>query len=796
MKCELFFLTAVKDDRLENCSMKKIAAIVFLLGLNQVVSAQENNSLKLWYQKPAANWNEALPAGNGRLGAMVFSNPSYERIQLNEESLWAGAQFEHNNPQAGKKIKEIQQLLLDGENKKAYELSTDALIATPPRLRSYQTLGDLYIDFGSLSNLRNYSRQLDLTTGIISTRFQADGINYVRELFVSAPQNCIILRLTADKPGAINCKILLSREKDASVKPLANNALLMSGQIIDIPNAFQGPGGHHMKFNSVVKTIAKDGNVSSRNNSILVTNSSSITIIITAATDYNFSKLNFDRSINSQVICRSIITKASAISYEQLLKNHLQEYQEMFGRVSLRLGNKDQSNLPVNTRLDSLRKGNNDPQLFALYFQYGRYLLMSSSRKPGVLPANLQGIWNNLYDAPWNSDYHTNINLEMNYWPAEVCNLSETAIPLIDFTDKYRVPGRVTAQKMYHAKGWTIHHTTDVFGKTGLISGVNWGASPLMGTWLCLNLWEHFLFTQDTLYLKQKLYPILRESAEFVESFLIKNKQGYLVTAPSISPENAFVLPNGDTGYIDISPTIDIELIRELYAAVIEAGTLLKKDRAFIHKLSETLQKLPPIKISKQTGGIQEWINDYKEAEPGHRHLSHLISLYPGSLINKQTPDLFVAAEKSIDSRVFNKGGTPGWSCAWLINCFARLNKAQEAYNQAEILLKKFTAVNLFDNYNVFQIDGNLGGTAGIAEMLLQSQNGVIRLLPALPKEWETGSVTGLCARGGFVIDMEWDKGIITKAGLYAKTAGKCIVQIGTKQITINAKAGSKYTLL
>ncbi len=570
----------------------------------------------------------------------------------------------------------------------------------------------------------------------------------------------------------------------------------MTGQIIDLSNNLQGPGGMHMKFHALLNASVKDGNLSSVNNAVLITNASSVTVLITAATDYNPSKLDYDRSIDSRKICREIISKASAISYDQISNNHLTEFREMFGRVNLKLGEKDYSGLPTNIRLDSLRKGNDDWQLYALYFQYGRYLLMSSSRSPGVLPANLQGIWNPLYEAPWNSDYHTNINLQMNYWPAEVCNLSETAVALINFVDNNREPGRVTAQKMYHANGWAIHHTTDVFGKTGLISGVNWGASPLMGTWLCLNLWEHFLFTQDTTYLKKKIYPVMKEAAEFVESFLITNKEGYLVTAPSISPENAFLLPNGERGYIDISPTIDIELISELYKALIKAAEILKIDHSFISDLKKTLKKLPPLQISKRTGGIQEWMTDYKEAEPGHRHISHLIGLYPGNLLNENMPELYNAAAKSLERRIAYNANAHGWSAAWFINCYARLKNSAEAYRQIETLLKRFTLHNLFSHGGVFQIDGNLGGSAGIAEMLIQSHNGMIELLPALPDEWSTGSVKGLCARGGFVIDMAWEKGEINNASLYAKNGGTCMVKFGSKQVTLKTEAGKKYAII
>jgi alpha-L-fucosidase 2 len=754
--------------------------------------AAETNETKLWFKQPARDWNEALPVGNGRLAAMVFGQVNKERIQLNEESLWSGEKINNNNPQALKHLEEIQQFLLSGKNIEAVRLAEKSLLGTPPRVRSYQSLGDLWLEFDAGQKVDQYRRELDLQTGIASTRYEVDGIAFKREVFISAPDNIFVVQISSSKESSLSVKISLGREQDAVVRAVGNQELTLMGQVVDMADANSGPAGEHMKFAARLIAVPSGGTIKAINNSLLVSNATSLTLLMTAATDYNVTKLDFDRALDPAAICENILAKVRDKSYETIQAGHIADHKAFFDRLKIDLGESSVSEIPTDERLNAVIKGAEDPGLIALYFQYGRYLLMGSSRLPGVLPANLQGKWNKDMQAPWGADYHTNINIQMNYWPAEVANLSETAIPYIHFIDLLRVPGRTTAREMYGAGGWTLHHLTDAFGRTGVADGVQWGTFPLGAAWLCLQVWEHYLFTADQDYLKANAYPNMKEAAQFVLDFLIEDKHGNLVTAPTASPENTFILPSGERCQLTFGTTMDAEIIRALFSGCIEAGRILKDDRAFIARLETTLKKLPPVLIN-QFGGIQEWIEDYPEAEPGHRHMSHLFGLHPGHSITPESPALFEAARKTIERRLAHGGGHTGWSRAWIINFFARLLDAENAYQNVLALLRKSTLSNLFDNHPPFQIDGNFGGTAGIAEMLLQSHRGFIHLLPALPKAWPKGEVRGLCARGGFEVDMKWEDGRLTQCKILSKAGNPCRIKYGDQLIELKTKTGIAY---
>jgi len=793
---------------------------LFTLSIGLLISClsygqQEN--LSLWYKQPAQKWTDALPVGNGRLGGMVFGGIQQERIQLNEESVWAGAPINNNNPGAKAHLKEIQTAIFNGDYKTANDLSKKYLVGTPPNVRSYQTLGDLGIKFYWKSDATNYKRSLNIQTGIAKTEYTVDGNKIVQEVFVSAPQNLMVITIQAEKP--FDADLLLSREFNADYETggnkkrktdgiskgenhyqVQNGLAYYNGQIIDLDSDMKGPGGKHMRYTAAMKILSQSGVqspiVSDTAAGFKMVGSKNIVLILTGATDYNLDKLNMDPSINPLNVCQEILTKASSYSATTLKQLHVKDHESFFNRVSFSLKDDNNSQYPTDERLVHIREGKNDNGLVALYYQYGRYLLMGSSRKPGKLPANLQGIWNDLYDAPWSADFHTNINLQMNYWPAETGNLSETSVVLAKFMEKIMVPGAITAAETYGAKGWTLHHLTDPFGRTGVMDGV-WGITNMDGPWMTLPVFDHFEFTNDTNYLRTIAYPMMKGSVEFVLDFLVTSPQGYLVTNPSHSPENSFFVPNTDRkqkSQMTYAPTVDMHIINALFNNFTRASSILHLDKSLAEKVIAAQKKLPPMKISA-LGTIQEWIEDFEETELGHRHISHLLGLYPLDLISPKNPAIFEAAKKTLERRLSNGGGHTGWSKAWIVSLYARLFEPEKALENLNGLFKKSTLNNLFDTHPPFQIDGNFGAAAAIAEMVMQSQNNEINLLPALPKAWNEGSMHGLRARGACTVNVDWADGELKKATIQSTKGGTYNIRYKELTKTVTLKPNQTITL-
>ena len=762
----------------------------------------------LWYNQPSANWFEALPLGNGRMGAMVFGAVNEEHLQLNEESLWAGTPEDPFPKEVAKHYKAFQKLNLNGKYDEALDYAEKNLAVSPTSIRSYQPLGDVFIDFNQ-TKATNYKRSLDLASGISTVQYTINGEHFVRESFISAKYDVVFYHIKSSSGTFIESKIRFEREKDIQ-QSIKDNQLLIKGQIFDDPNGYDdneggsGEGGHHMKFTTVIGANT-DGIVIGKDKQLAVKKASSFTVVISAATDYNSDILNYDRNINAEAIATDKLNMALSVSYEQAKRDHIATHSKIYNRVQFNIAEIEKDTIPTNIRIANVKNGKEDKFLTQVFFQYGRYLLMNSSGFNAKLPANLQGIWNKDMWAAWESDYHLNINLQMNYWPADICNLSETMNPLSDFMVALSKKGKTTAKEFINSEGWMAHHVTNIFGRTtpsgsNALSQINNGYSyPMAGAWMSLTLFRHYEFNNDEKYLRETAYPVLKGAAQFVLDFLQKDKNGKLVTAPSYSPENAYLNPATGTKIKNtVSATMDLQIIRQLFKACITSEKVLKIDNGLSETIENALANMTEINRIGANGTLMEWIEDYEEVEPGHRHISHLFDLYPAAEINKNTPLLFKAAKKTIDRRLSFGGGQTGWSRAWSINFFARLNKPQECAKNINALLGNQVFPNLFDWYprNIFQIDGNLGATAGIAEMLIQSHNNTIEILPALPSSWATGHINGLKARGGFIVDISWDNNKPTKIQVFSKKEEKITIRFKEQVYTLDTKKNKQVELV
>jgi alpha-L-fucosidase 2 len=764
-------------------------------------SEDEPTAYKLFFNQPAATWADSLPVGNGRLGACVFGQPSRERIQLNEESIWDGEVRDRNNPQAAPTVAKLRELLFAGKVAEAEALIPTNFLAIPRRMPCYQTLGDLHLDFGSMEGLSNYRHELNLDTAIATTTFTHQGVDYRREVFSSQPDQVIVVRLTSSKQGKISLRATLDRPANFTTSATAQNRITLFGEALPVNDNPGLPDKERqvgVKYYAELLSVSTDGTTATQDGVLTIANATAVTLFIDCATSLRYTA---GEPAMRQAVANNLL-RAAARPYIDLRARHIVDHRRFFRRASISIGSLDHAvdpnaNMATDKRLVRMKSGSEDLALLGIYFQYGRYLLIGSSRN-GTLAANLQGIWNESVDPPWGSKYTININIQMIYWLAERANLSELHTPLFDLIDRTRNPGHVTAQRYYNARGLVVHHNTDVWGDAVPIDGLGGGVWPMGAAWLSLHLWDHYDYTGSVNFLRDRCYPRLKDNASFLLDYLVTDPSTErFVTGPSCSPENKYKLPDGTAHNICMAPTMDIEIVRAVLTRLLQAAAVLAatpewdatSDAELHNRARLALIKLPSFQIGK-TGNLQEWQADYVDADPGHRHISHLFALFPEDQITPhRTPELAKAARVSIDRRLAAGGGSTGWSRAWIVCCLARLEDGDAAYNNLLHLLGDSTRGNMFDvcgtkEDSPFQMDGNIGGPTGMVEMLLQSHAGgtgeprqrgmeatsnIIRLLPALPKAWATGSFRGLRARGGLEIDLEWENGKATTATLRAR---------------------------
>ncbi|PKD21676.1 hypothetical protein APR41_01435 [Salegentibacter salinarum] len=767
----------------------------FLGLLSFSVFSQEEEEL-IWYNSPAENWDNALPVGNGRLGAMVFGDPKKERIQLNEDSLWPGGPDWGNSKGNPEDLAKIRKLVKEGKLKLADSLMVERF-SYKGVTRSHQTMGDLFIDYNH-KNISDYRRQLNLATAIAESSFKADGYQFSQEVFSSAEDDVMVIHIKTSNPEGMDFEVFLDRPDDKGHKTVSvsspnNDILRMEGMITQFggaKNSEKAALDYGVKFETLLKANSNKGKISAHEGALKFENVDEVTLYLVCNT--SFYDENYP-SKNTETL-KSLKNK----DVNEIRKSHIKDYQKFYHRTSFKIAQKDIDSIPTDRRLEYVKDGKEDLGLIEKLFQYGRYLLISSSR-PGTNPANLQGIWNEHIEAPWNADYHLNINLQMNYWPSGPANLSELQEPLFDLTDRLIERGKILAKEQYGMKGTVAHQTTDLWATPWMrAERANWGAWIHGGGWIAQHYWEHFQFTQDTLFLKERAYPALKSFAEFYADWLSKDPQtNKLVSFPETSPENNYINKQGDTVAISYGTTMGYQIMAEVFDNTIAASEIIGVENdKFIEEIKSKREKLTSGIEIGEDGRLLEWNEAFEEPEKGHRHISQLYALHPGDDITSGQPELFEAARKTIDYRLEHGGAGPGWSRAWIINYYARLLDAREAYKHIEIFMQRSIYPNLLDIHPPFQIDGNFGFTAGIAEMLLQSHEGFLRILPALPKEWANGEIKGLKARGNVEVDISWQDAKLTKLVLKSIKKQRLKVRYQDEEIEVLLEEGENKSII